>query len=196
MLSNHLFLCCPLLLLHSVFPSIRNFSNESSLHISGQSFGASASASVLPMNIQDQFPLGLTGLISLQSKRLLRVFPSTTIWSINSFALSLLYGPTLMCWFKGNALLGNKPKLQSFGHLMWKANSWEKTLMLRKIEGRRRRGWQRMRWLDSITDSVDMNLSKLQEIMKDREAWRVAAHGAAERQDWAKNETLHVQLTH
>ena len=79
MLSNHLILCCPLLLLHSVFPSIRNFSNESSLHISGQSFGASASASVLPMNIQDQFPLGLTDLISLQSKELSRVFSNTTV---------------------------------------------------------------------------------------------------------------------
>ena len=77
--SNHLILCCPLLLLHSVFPSIRNFSNESSLHISGQSFGASASASVLPMNIQDQFPLGLTDLISLQSKELSRVFSNTTV---------------------------------------------------------------------------------------------------------------------
>ena len=62
-----------------------------------------------------------------------------------------------------------KLKLQSFGHLMGRADSFEKTLMLGKIEGRRRRGQQRMRWLDSITDSVDMNLSKLQEIVKDRE---------------------------
>ena len=71
-------------------------------------------------------------------------------------------------------------RLQYFGHLMRRADSLEKTLMLGKIEGKRRLGQQRMKWLDSITDSIDMNLSKLQVIVKDREAWHASVHGVTE----------------
>ena len=219
MLSDYLILCCSLLLLPSIFPSIRVFSTESALHIRWPKYwnfsfsiiSSNECSGLISFRI-DWFDLADKGLHSqsygLSSSHIQMwelnykegwapknwwfqtvVLEQTLESPLDSKEINQTIIKEINVEYLMEGLKVLKLKFQYFGHLMWRADSLEKSLKLGKIKSRRRRGKQRMRWLDGTIDSKDMSVSKLQEIVKDRDAWSAEVHGLAESRTQLSNWT-------